>query len=70
MAAQATFIVRLYRRDARTLTGVVEHIESGVRVPFGSAAELWTTLRERGRMQRTGAAATSSKKPMRKGGTK
>lgn len=39
-----TFIIRLYRQTGKMLTGVVEEVRSGHRVPFANAAELWTAL--------------------------
>lgn len=54
MAPGPTFIVRLYRRKARSLTGVIEDVRSGIRIPFGSATELWSAL-----LQRSGLTGTA-----------
>ncbi len=39
-----TYIVRLYRQTGHRLTGVVEDVRSGRRLPFSSARELWNAL--------------------------
>jgi len=42
-----SYVVRIYRQGARSLTGVVEDTSSGVQRPFGSAEQLWALLRQR-----------------------
>jgi hypothetical protein len=39
-----TYIVRLYRQTGYRLTGVVEDVRSGRRLPFSSVRELWNAL--------------------------
>jgi hypothetical protein len=41
----ASYIVRIYRRGFRSLTGVVEDPKSGEQAPFKSMEELWAVLR-------------------------
>lgn len=38
-------VVRIYRSDAEQMVGVVEDVESGRSMPFGSMQELWDALR-------------------------
>jgi len=40
-----SFIVRVYRQGARSLTGVVEDARTGEQRPFYSVQDLWTQLR-------------------------
>jgi hypothetical protein len=44
-----SYIVRIYRQGARTLTGIVEDPQSGATHPFGSMEEVWVHLRARKR---------------------
>ncbi|HWQ37827.1 MAG TPA: hypothetical protein VNM24_04320 [Burkholderiales bacterium] len=44
MNAVGVYVVRLYRRDALTLAGVVESVESGEQLPFHSTEQLWRAL--------------------------
>jgi hypothetical protein len=67
MAAGPTFIVRLYRRNAASLTGVVEHVQTGQRIPFCSATELWNALLERSRRADQRAAAAPGKRRAQRG---
>lgn len=47
MQALRSYIVRVYRQGARTLTGVVEDPRSGVSRAFETMEDLWALLRER-----------------------
>ena len=38
------YVVRVYRRDAAGLDGVVESVASGEQVPFHTTEELWRAL--------------------------
>ena len=40
----ASFIVRVYRRDADRISGVVEDVETGCIHSFHSAIDLWVAL--------------------------
>lgn len=42
-----TYIVRIYRYTARTMTGVVEDVSTGIRIPFSGKDALWAVLRVR-----------------------
>lgn len=42
-----SYVIRVYREDTDTVTGVVESVESGTATPFRTAAELWATICER-----------------------
>lgn len=44
MGPGITFIVRLYRSAASSVTGVVEDVRSGTRIPFSNSEELWKAL--------------------------
>lgn len=44
MGPGITFIVRLYRSAASSVTGVVEDVRSGTRTPFSNSEELWKAL--------------------------
>lgn len=44
MGPGITFIVRLYRSAASSVTGVVEDVRSGRRIPFSNSEELWKAL--------------------------
>jgi hypothetical protein len=54
-----TYIVRLYRQAGHRLTGVVEDVHSGRRMPFSSVRELWGALSRTPRSRPT----ESGKKP-------
>lgn len=66
MAPGPTFIVRLYRRNARALAGVIEDVRSGIRIRFGSATELWSALLERSGQADKGAAAVTENEERKK----
>jgi hypothetical protein len=61
MDSGRTFIVRLYRQAGRRIVGVIEDVNSGRRVPFASADELWTALSARSR--RLSSPSPGSPKP-------
>jgi len=42
-----SYVVRIYRQGARTLTGVVEDTRDGTQRSFDSADQLWRLLRRR-----------------------
>lgn len=42
----AVYVVRIYRRDAAGMAGVVESVASGEQAPFHTNGELWRMLRE------------------------
>ena len=44
MQSPRTFVVRIYRRDADAIVGVVESVETGATVPFRSAETLLVAL--------------------------
>jgi hypothetical protein len=39
-----SYIVRVYRQEADTVTGVIESVEMGFTAPFRSSEELWTSI--------------------------
>ena len=40
----AVYIVRVYRRDAAGMAGVVESVASGEQLPFQTTEQLWRAL--------------------------
>ena len=42
----AVYVVRIYRRDAADMAGVVESVASGESVPFHTTEELWRALHD------------------------
>ena len=40
------YVIRVYRRDAAGMAGVVESVASGEQAPFHSTEELWRALHE------------------------
>ena len=42
-----SFVVRIYRRDAKGLAGVVEDVQTGCIHSFHSALDLWLVLAAR-----------------------
>jgi hypothetical protein len=42
-----SFVVRIYRRDAHGVTGVVEDVQTGCIHSFHSALDLWLVLAAR-----------------------
>ena len=42
-----SFVVRIYRRDAQGVTGVVEDVQTGCIHSFHSALDLWLVLAAR-----------------------
>jgi hypothetical protein len=44
MDESAVYVVRVYRRDAAGMDGVVESVASGEQVPFHTTEELWRAL--------------------------
>lgn len=67
MASWSTFIVRLYRRAGKNLTGVVEHVQTGQRLPFGSATELWNALLERSKPSKASTDEAPEKRKLQNG---
>ncbi len=47
MREPRSFIVRIYRQGARTLTGVIEDAQTQRQYSFSSMQQLWTLLRRR-----------------------
>ena len=45
MRQPRSYIVRVYRQGARSLTGVVEDARTGEQRPFSNMQELWILLR-------------------------
>lgn len=45
MRQPRSYIIRIYRQGARSLTGVVEDARTGEQRPFSSLQDLWTLLR-------------------------
>lgn len=45
MRQPRSYIVRVYRQGARSLTGVVEDARTGEQRPFSNVQELWALLR-------------------------
>ena len=45
MRQPRSYIVRVYRQGARSLTGVVEDARTGEQWPFSSMQDLWLLLR-------------------------
>ena len=45
MRQPRSYIVRVYRQGARSLTGVVEDARTGEQRPFSSMQDLWMLLR-------------------------
>ena len=41
----AVYVVRVYRRDAAGMAGVVESVASGEQLPFRTNEQLWHALR-------------------------
>ena len=46
MGETEVYVVRVYRRDAAGMTGVVESVESGEQLPFQSNEQLWHALQD------------------------
>ena len=40
------YVVRVYRRDAAGMAGVVESVRSGEQAPFHTTEELWRALHD------------------------
>lgn len=45
MRQPRSYIVRIHRQGARSLTGVVEDTRTGTQLPFSSIQNLWSLLR-------------------------
>lgn len=62
-----SYVIRIYRQDASRLAGMLEHVESGRRRAFRSAAELCAALGGRQPPSRRKSARTSpgASKPSR-----
>ena len=46
MGELGVYVVRVYRRDAAGMDGVVESVASGEQVPFHTTDELWRALHD------------------------
>ena len=46
MEELGVYVVRVYRRDAAGLAGVVESVSSGEQAPFHTTEELWRALHD------------------------
>jgi hypothetical protein len=46
MHESAVYVVRVYRRDAARMAGVMESVASGEHLPFRTTEELWNALRD------------------------
>jgi len=46
MEELGVYVIRVYRRDALALDGVVESVKSGESLPFHSTEELWEALHD------------------------
>ena len=46
MNEPGVYVVRVYRRDSVEMSGVVESVASGERLPFHTTEELWRALHE------------------------
>jgi hypothetical protein len=44
MEELGVYVVRVYRRDAAGMTGVVESVASGEQLPFQTTEQLWRAL--------------------------
>ena len=44
MEEMGVYVIRVYRRDAAGMDGVVESVASGESVPFHTTNELWRAL--------------------------
>ena len=42
----AVYVVRIYRRDAAGMAGVVESVASGEQLPFHTTEQLWRALHD------------------------
>ena len=46
MEELGVYVVRVYRRDAAGMAGVVESVRSGEQAPFHTTEELWRALHD------------------------
>jgi hypothetical protein len=46
MEELAVYVVRIYRRDAARMAGVVESVASGEQLPFQTTEQLWHALHD------------------------
>ena len=46
MEELGVYVIRVYRRNALVLDGVVESVKSGESLPFHSTEELWVALHD------------------------
>ena len=46
MEEMGVYVVRVYRRDAAGMAGVVESVASGESVPFHTTEQLWRALHD------------------------
>jgi hypothetical protein len=58
-----TFVVRVYRHGFSRMSGIVEDVRKGTKIPFATAEELWFAL---GKGSKLNSDATPDKrKPLR-----
>ena len=46
MEEMGVYVVRVYRRDAAGMAGIVESVVSGEQLPFQSTEQLWRALHD------------------------
>jgi hypothetical protein len=46
MEELGVYVIRVYRRDAAGMAGVVESVASGEQLPFHTTEELWRALHD------------------------
>ncbi|HWH48762.1 MAG TPA: hypothetical protein VN664_13250 [Burkholderiales bacterium] len=46
MEELGVYVIRVYRRDAAGMAGVVESVSSGEQAPFHTTEELWRALHD------------------------
>ncbi|MFO1320345.1 MAG: hypothetical protein U1F52_12060 [Burkholderiales bacterium] len=55
MRCPRSYVVRIYRRDARSIAGLVEDTSRGSTAPFQSMEELWSLLGQPGPRRKRGS---------------
>ncbi len=58
-----SYLIRIYRRDAEAVAGVIEDVQRSIAVPFQSLAELCELLSGRKRFARRSAPAPKDPLP-------
>ena len=56
----ASYVIRIYRRDADSFAGLLEEVRSGKAAPFRTLAELCELLSGRRKFPRRGARANTT----------